>query len=228
MASLPFRRTGGTLRKTAKVAGRLAIADAVWALVRDRIATKVPGVQPRRRGSRVKLLAAGGTAVAVGAAVVVKRDKVGQVLPGRSEPQGTPEPPPPPGPSNYDASGPVANTATAVPVPPPGTPGLPVDEQAEIDAAAAEAANIGGIPTSYAATDPGLLADEAQRPLAESGEGEAEGYEQAEAELVDEAILRDAGADPAGDQIDAAIDAQANPTTGETPEPVRPPDEPRP
>ena len=227
MAALPFRRTRGAAGKATKLAGRLAIADAVWALARDRIATRLPGVEPRRRGPRLGLLAVGGAVAAIGAAAFVKRDKIARLLPGRSD-AGTPEPPPPPGPSNYDAGGPVANTATAVPVPPPATPDLPVDEQAEIDAAAAEAANIGGIPTSYAATDPGLTAGEAERPLAESGEGESEGYEQAEAELVEEAILRDAGADPAGDQIDAAIDAQSNPADGETPEPVRPTDEPRP
>lgn len=53
------------------------------------------------------------------------------------------------------------------------------DEEAE--AAAAEAAKIGG----PAPDDPG--ADPAQRPLIEGGEGEAEGFELAEEELVDKA-----------------------------------------
>lgn len=56
----------------------------------------------------------------------------------------------------------------------------PIAEE-EADAAAAEAAEIGG----PAPDDP--VDDPAQRPLAEAGEGEAEGFELAEAELVDNA-----------------------------------------
>jgi hypothetical protein len=59
----------------------------------------------------------------------------------------------------------------------------PASEQA--DKAAVEAARIGGSPSSEPATakDP----DEAQRPLVEAGQGEAEGFEQAERELVEHA-----------------------------------------
>lgn len=56
----------------------------------------------------------------------------------------------------------------------------PIAEE-EADAAAAEAAEIGG----PAPNDP--VDDAAERPLVESGEGEAEGFELAEAELVDNA-----------------------------------------
>jgi len=56
----------------------------------------------------------------------------------------------------------------------------PIAEE-EADAAAAEAAEIGG----PAPDDP--VDDPAQRPLIEGGEGEAEGFELAEAELVDNA-----------------------------------------
>lgn len=52
------------------------------------------------------------------------------------------------------------------------------DEEAE--AAAAEAAKIGGPPP-----DDGV--DPAQRPLVEGGEGESEGFELAEKELIDNA-----------------------------------------
>jgi hypothetical protein len=52
------------------------------------------------------------------------------------------------------------------------------DEEAE--AAAAEAARIGGPP-------PDDDVDPAQRPLVEGGEGEAEGFELAEEELIDNA-----------------------------------------
>jgi hypothetical protein len=51
----------------------------------------------------------------------------------------------------------------------------------EADAAAAEAAEIGG-PTPDDHVD-----DPAQRPLAEAGEGEAEGFELAEEDLIDRA-----------------------------------------
>jgi hypothetical protein len=54
-----------------------------------------------------------------------------------------------------------------------------VDEEAE--AAAAEAAEIGG----PAPDDP--VDDPAQRPLVEGGEGEAEGFELAEGELIENA-----------------------------------------
>lgn len=51
----------------------------------------------------------------------------------------------------------------------------------EADAAAAEAARIGGpVPDD-------LVDDPAERPLVEGGEGEAEGFELAEAELIDNA-----------------------------------------
>jgi hypothetical protein len=50
----------------------------------------------------------------------------------------------------------------------------------EEEAAAAEAAAIGGEPPDYET-------DEAHRPLEEAGEGEAEGFEDAEAELIEAA-----------------------------------------
>jgi hypothetical protein len=59
----------------------------------------------------------------------------------------------------------------------------PAREQA--DAAAAEAAAIGGRPSSE---PPGQeQPDEAARPVAEGGGGEAEGFEEAERELVEHA-----------------------------------------
>jgi len=56
----------------------------------------------------------------------------------------------------------------------------PIAEE-EAEAAAAEAAEIGG-----PAPDDGIE-DPAQRPLVEGGEGEAEGFELAEEELIDNA-----------------------------------------
>jgi hypothetical protein len=51
----------------------------------------------------------------------------------------------------------------------------------EADAAAAEAARVGGPAPDDGVDDP------AQRPLVEGGEGEAEGFELAEEELIDNA-----------------------------------------
>ncbi|HEY5941971.1 MAG TPA: hypothetical protein VIT89_03820 [Solirubrobacterales bacterium] len=63
----------------------------------------------------------------------------------------------------------------------------------EADAAAAEAAEIGGPAPEYPVDDP------AQRPLAESGEGEAEGFELAEEELIERASHGDQKHFPDGD-----------------------------
>ena len=59
--------------------------------------------------------------------------------------------------------------------------------QQEADAAAAEAARIGGAPQGELLDEDGEPLDAAHRPLAESGEGFAEGFEVAEQELVDHA-----------------------------------------
>src|SRR5262245_7723122 len=159
--------------------------------------------------SRMKVLLLGGLAVAAGTVAYLKRERITGLLPsGGQEPAAAP--PPPPAPSNYDAPGPVANTATPVPAPEPQVQPAGFDEQAEVDAAAAEAANIGGEPTAYTGPE-GEPATEAERPLAEAGEGEAEGREQAEADLAENAVLRDAGESGAQAQIDEAIEQQHNP-----------------
>ena len=75
-------------------------------------------MKPRKRRPGKKTLLLGGVAAAAAAALLLKRDKVAALLPGRSDEPAPAEPaytPPPV--SNYDAAGPVANTATAVPVP---------------------------------------------------------------------------------------------------------------
>jgi hypothetical protein len=168
---------------------------------------------------RSKLLLIGGAVVVAGAAALLKRDKVAGLLPSRSDaPEPYAAPAPPPQPSNYDAPGPVANTATPVPAPDPVVP-EPIDEAAEEAAAAAEAANIGGAPSDYAGPE-GEPATEAERPLAEAGEGESEGQEQTEAELAANAEYRDAGMSDAERQIEDTIEQVDQPQTGETPEPL--------
>lgn len=87
-------------------------------------------------------------------------------------------------------------------------------EQEEVDAAAEEAAAIGGV-----AGDEDL--DPAERPVIEAGEGEAEGFEQAEQELIDHAshgdqqsarvAFHDRGQDEdplAAEQVDAEADQE--------------------
>jgi hypothetical protein len=173
-----------------------------------------------RTKSKVTLVIAGVAVAAAGAAAALKRDKVAALLPSRSGGEGGADPTPPQ-PSNYDAPGPVANTATPIPAPDPhGEPPAHIDPVAEEAAAAAEAAAIGGSPTEYAGDELGEPADEAFRPLAEAGEGEAEGQEQAEADLADNATYRDAGSSDAERQIDEAIEEAGQPSAGETPEPL--------
>jgi hypothetical protein len=211
MAPSPFRR-----RKAAKTVRNLAIAEAALALAKDRV-----GHGPRR--STGKLLLLGGAVAAAGAVALLKRDKVAGLLPSRA---GEPAPPAPapPQPSNYDASGPVANTSTPIPAPDPHGEPATLDEAAEESAAAAEAAAIGGTASDYAGPELGEAAGEAERPLAEAGEGEAEGREQAEAELADNATYRDAGTSDAERQIDDTIEQAGQPQLGETPEPAVEPD----
>jgi hypothetical protein len=251
MALNPLRRRS-KLASAAKAARNAAIADAAWALARDRLASKVPGVDSRRRGPSRKLLLLGGAATIVAAGVLVKRDRARALLPGGSSASESYSPPPPPQPSNYDAPGPAANTATPIPAPDPVVRPDPVqdalaaeaeglaygdliaaetaveeaaadappaiDEAAEEEAAAAEAAAIGGSTSDYAGSEPGFSASEADRPLAEAGEGEAEGQEQAEAGLVENASSHEAGMTDAERQIEDVIEQADNPAVGETPE----------
>jgi hypothetical protein len=171
--------------------------------------------------ARTKLLLLGG-ALAAAAAALWKRDKVAGLLPSRTD---TYEPPAPvtPGPSNYDAPGPVANTATPVPAPDPQQPAA-IDEQAEEAAAAAEAANVGGTVSDYAGPAD-VPPTEAERPLAEAGEGEAEGQEQAEFDLAQAAEPTAPGMSDTERQIEDTIEAAAQPAAGEQVEPVAPVDE---
>jgi hypothetical protein len=66
-------------------------------------------------------------------------------------------------------------------------------EREQEEAAAEEARHIGGDPDAddenYVQLDgrPAGISDEAWRPLEEAGEGEAEGFEEAEAELIERA-----------------------------------------
>jgi hypothetical protein len=145
-------------------------------------------VSKSAKKSRTRTLLFGGLLAALGASLLLKRDKVRALLPGsQSADVHTPAPTPPPAPSNYDVSGPVANTSTPVPAPDPVVPEA-IDEAAEEAAAAAEAANIGGPTPDYAsAAEPAQLAPEEERPLEEAGEGVSEGAEQAETDLADAA-----------------------------------------
>ena len=64
--------------------------------------------------------------------------------------------------------------------------------------------------------------------MAEAGGGEAEGQEQAEAELAENATVRDQAPSDAERQIDDAIEAQDEPASGERPEGLTPLDADRP
>jgi hypothetical protein len=80
-------------------------------------------------------------------------------------------------------------------------------EEQEAEAAAAEAAAIGGRAKDFSIPTPeGLEADEAMRPLLEAGEGDAEGFELAELELE-----ANASHDHDGGPIYAELDASTVP-----------------
>jgi hypothetical protein len=177
-----------------------------------------------------RTLVLGGLAAAAAAAALKKRTG-GRRLLGRGDPgpapapseapvgtaANVPGPAPAPPVANVDVPGPPANTATPVPAPEPEVhePTGGIDELAEEQAAAAEAANIGGGPIDYPGTEPGELADEETAPLIEAGEGEAEGQEVTEFELQDYA--EPAAGDPieGGRQIEDVIEQQDDPTAGE-------------
>jgi hypothetical protein len=81
-------------------------------------------------------------------------------------------------------------------------------EAQEVEAAAREAAAIGGH-----AGDEGL--DPAQRPLVESGEGESEGFELAEADLIRAAENSDSRVDPLADAFTPEADGRCMREYGE-------------
>ena len=168
-----------------------------------------------------KTIVLGGLAIAAAAGALKNRDKVAGLIGARSS---APEPPrpepsaPAPPVSNYDVDGPAQNTATKIPAPESSVRDEMggIDERAEEEAAAAEAAAIGGDAPEY----PGLSRDEeareAERAVVEAGGGESEGEELAEFDLVDEAEPRAGETSDAGRAIDEAIEAQDDPTTGES------------
>jgi hypothetical protein len=74
-------------------------------------------------------------------------------------------------------------------------------EREEEDAAAAEAGAIGGRRPEYEDDD------EALRPLEEAGEGESEGFELAEHDLVEEASHGDERRSPEADAFDPEVES---------------------
>ena len=83
---------------------------------------------------------------------------------------------------------------------------MPADEdvvRGEEEAAAAEAARIGGPAPHYEG-------DEAHRPVAEGGGGESEGFEQAEQKLVEQAENLDEHRSPRRDAFTEESEADAS------------------
>lgn len=98
-------------------------------------------------------------------------------------------------------------------------PDAPEDDELveeEADAAAAEAARIGGV-----AGDEDL--DPAERPVIEGGGGVAEGFEQAEQELIEEAGHGEPSHDPDADSFEMDAESGRIPDQhGEPDEVIRP------
>ena len=95
-------------------------------------------------------------------------------------------------------------------------------ERRQEEEAAAEAAEIGGQPGLAAGydedpTSPGMSNDPAMRPVQDAGGGEAEGFELAEAQLIDRAE-NPRGPSPLADQARVSEDDRAERTYGEADE----------
>jgi hypothetical protein len=93
----------------------------------------------------------------------------------------------------------------------------------EEEAAAAEAAGIGGRRPDYDVDDD--RSGEAWRPLEEAGEGEEEGFELAEHDLIEEASHGDERRSPEADAFDPEVESdESTAVYGEADE-EEPPDE---
>jgi hypothetical protein len=93
-------------------------------------------------------------------------------------------------------------------------------ERREEEAAARDAAHIGGEPGKVPGYDddpttPGISEDPARRPVEEAGGGQAEGFEIAEAELIDRAE-NPRGPSPMADQERVSEDDRAESEYGES------------
>lgn len=165
-----------------------------------------------------RLLALGGLAAAGGAARSARRkrraSRAATPAPSATGPTAAPIAPPPvetPGPSvtapqdpastteqqeRADAAAPDAEVLSQ-------RAGGPVDElvERETAAAAAEAAGIGGPRPDDDTGDP------AMRPVYEAGGGEAEGFEQAEADLVENASHGGGGGNPIRDAFTPEVES---------------------
>lgn len=222
MPSLPSLLRRGPLALAARNASKPAAAALQAGL---RVAGSSRS-KPRRIVTTGRAAVVGG--VAAGTAGLFLRRRGAEAPPSAPVPGSDFTQASPPGIANYDASGPPSNTATPVPAIDASAEPLGIDEESEVAAAAAEAANIGGPEIDYASAEPDMTAGDAEVAVFEGGGGEAEGLEQAEADLVD-TVTADvgpgAGVTPAERRIDEAIEAAENPSVGETPDPAKPPSE---
>ena len=116
------------------------------------------------------------------------REHFGEASLGEAESETNPDP--------FDQSDPYAKDEAEELTDVPALEPMPTDataDEAEA-AAAAEAAAIGG-------AQPNAGLPEAERPLAEAGEGESEGFELAEAALIESASHGDPSGNPIGDRF---------------------------
>jgi hypothetical protein len=181
-----------------------------------------------------RLLVLGG--LAAGSAAALRKRRAGRPTPPSPSPS-SPAPGAPPvstagataqapvvAPPPVEAPGPSVTppdrAATPPPLPPDaevlqgrsqGSSDALVDEETRL--AAAEAANIGGPGADDAHGDP------AMEPVYEGGGGEAEGFELAEAELIENATHGDGRADPTGDAFTPEVESdEATAVDGEADE----------
>ena len=150
---------------------------------------------------------------------MLKRAKLAALLPSRS---GKPDPSLPRRRSLPTTTCPARSRTPPRLFPAPDPHGEPPEaiDEAEEEAAAAPRPRHRRQPLRLRRAELGEHGRRGAPPAAEAGEGEAEGLEQAEAELADNATYRDAAPSDAERQIDEAIEQAEQPQSGETPEPL--------
>lgn len=141
-------------------AARIASRAAGTTLVSSGLVAKLPGSRPKRVVTSGRAALVGG--VVAGAAGFLLRRR-GDRPPGPPGPApGTDAASPTPAASNYDTGGPPPDITAPGPVIDASAEPLGIDEDAEVQAAAAEAANIGGPEIDYARAEPDMTAGDTE------------------------------------------------------------------
>jgi len=168
-------------------------------LLADRLLSKRFRSRPKRLITPRRAAVVGGVAAATGFLLRRRGGDTPQTGAGSGTGFGDASP----GIANYDAAGPPPNTTTSLPVVDASAEPIGIDEDAEADAAAAEAGNIGGPEIDDASAEPDMTAGDARVAVVDDIEPGPE-------------------VTPAGQRTEETTDQAGYPSVGETPDPVKP------